>query len=187
MMFGELGYQLFRAFVSMLPWGTTRTKYIVKHRIFKEVGENFYFCPRKIPADPKLIIFHNNVSVAADVMFCNHDVIQKVFNCLPEDWGGNEYQKYYGCIEVMDNVFIGTKAVILPNVRIGSNVIVAAGSIVTGDLESGGIYAGNPARRVGDFNKLLDKRAEYTKAVKNMSSERLNMFLWESFKNKRSS
>lgn len=64
-----IGYQLFRLFVALLPWGTTRTKWLIRFKIFKSVGENFYFCPRKIPADPQFIIFHNNVSVAADVVF----------------------------------------------------------------------------------------------------------------------
>lgn len=81
-MFKDLRYQFFRLFVSLLPWGTMRTKRIVKKNVFRAVGENFYFCPRKIPADPKYIIFHNNVSVAADVVFCNHDVIYKVFNSM---------------------------------------------------------------------------------------------------------
>ncbi|MCI9421164.1 MAG: acyltransferase [Dorea sp.] len=182
-MFKDLRYQFFRLFVSLLPWGTMRTKWIVKKNVFRAVGENFYFCPRKIPADPKYIIFHNNVSVAADVVFCNHDVIYKVFNSM--GGGYRECSKYYGCIEVMDHVFIGTKSVILPNVRIGSNVIIAAGSIVTKDLESGGVYAGNPAKRIGDFGNILDNRLNWTKAVKGLDDNSLQNYLWDDFLNKR--
>ena len=172
----DLGYQIFRMFVSLLPWGTMRTKWIVKKNIFRSVGKNFYFCPRKIPADPQYIIFHDNVSVAADVVFCNHDVMYKTFNKIG---GYSDYVKYYGCIEIMDNVFIRTKSVILPNVKIGSNVIVAAGSIVTKDLESGGVYAGNPARRIGEIDKLLESRIKWTEKIKGIDN--VVDYLWDEF------
>lgn len=45
-----------------------------------------------------------------------------------------------------ENCFIGTRATILPGVRIGNQSIVAAGSVVTTDIPSGCIVAGNPAR-----------------------------------------
>ena len=153
-----------------------RTKWIVKKNIFRSVGKNFYFCPRKIPADPQYIIFHDNVSVAADVVFCNHDVMYKTFNKIG---GYSDYVKYYGCIEIMDNVFIGTKSVILPNVKIGSNVIVAAGRIVTKDLESGGVYAGNPARRIGEIDKLLESRIKWTEKIKGIDN--VVDYLWDEF------
>ena len=44
--------------------------------------------------------------------------------------------------------FIGTNAIIMPGVSIGDSVIVGAGSIVTKDVPSGCIVAGNPARVV---------------------------------------
>ena len=81
----------------------------------------------------------------------------------------------------MDNVFIGTKSVILPNVRIGSNVIVAAGSIVTKDLESGGVYAGNPARKIGDTNKVMADRIAWTKAIKALNDDEKYYYIWKKF------
>lgn len=44
------------------------------------------------------------------------------------------------------NCFIGARAIVLPGVSIGDSVIVAAGSVVTKDVLSGSIVAGNPAR-----------------------------------------
>lgn len=46
------------------------------------------------------------------------------------------------------NCFIGCRSVILPGVRIGDSCVVAAGSVVTKDVPSGSIIAGNPARVV---------------------------------------
>jgi acetyltransferase-like isoleucine patch superfamily enzyme len=43
------------------------------------------------------------------------------------------------------NVYIGSNATILP-VRICSNVVIGAGSVVTKDINKPGIYAGNPAK-----------------------------------------
>lgn len=46
---------------------------------------------------------------------------------------------------VGDHVSIGTNSTILP-VKICSNVVIGAGSVVTMDITEPGIYAGNPAR-----------------------------------------
>lgn len=44
------------------------------------------------------------------------------------------------------NCFIGANAIILPGVTIGDHVIVGAGSVVTEDVKSNCIVAGNPAK-----------------------------------------
>lgn len=146
-----------------------RTKYIIKHKIFKEVGEHFYFQPRLIPADPELIKFHNNVTVASNVTFVNHDIIDRVLNNL----GKGHFDFTRGCIEIMDNVFIGTGTTILPNVKIGSNVIVAAGSIITKDVEPNSVIAGVPAKKIGEFDDFVQKR----KHLKYLDDDAL----WEKF------
>lgn len=44
------------------------------------------------------------------------------------------------------NCIIGVRAIILPGCRIGSEVIVGAGSVVTKDVPDNCIVAGNPAK-----------------------------------------
>ncbi len=44
-----------------------------------------------------------------------------------------------------DNVWIGMNAVILKGVTIGDNSVVAAGSVVTKNIEPNTVVAGNPA------------------------------------------
>jgi len=50
---------------------------------------------------------------------------------------------------VNDNVYIGSGSVILP-VKICSNVIIGAGSVVTKNIEKPGKYFGNPAKFYSD-------------------------------------
>ncbi len=64
---------------------------------------------------------------------------------------------------IEDDVLIGGNAVILEGVRIGKGAVVAAGSIVTQDVEAGMVVAGSPARVIKakdektiDKTKLLD-------------------------------
>ena len=62
-----------------------RTKYLIKKKVFNAVGKNFYFCPRKIPQDPMLIRFGDNVKVATDVFFVTHDIIHDMVNDIDSD------------------------------------------------------------------------------------------------------
>ena len=49
-----------------------------------------------------------------------------------------------GDIIINDDVWIGSNAVILPNCEIGKGVIVAAGAVVTSDVESYTVVGGVP-------------------------------------------
>ena len=51
-------------------------------------------------------------------------------------------------VVIGSNVWIGTRCVILPGVHIGDNVVVGAGSVVTKDIPSNVVAAGNPAKVV---------------------------------------
>ena len=70
-----------------------------------------------------------------------------------------------GKIEIRDNVFVGYQAVILPNVTIGPNSIVAAGAVVTKDVAPGDIVAGVPARPIGKVSELVAKLQEETERL----------------------
>ena len=49
-------------------------------------------------------------------------------------------------VRIEDDVWIGARAIILPGVNIGRGAIIAAGAIVTKNVPSYAICAGNPAR-----------------------------------------
>lgn len=52
-------------------------------------------------------------------------------------------------VRIGDRAWIGARAVILPGVTIGDDVVIAAGAVVTKDCLAPGTYAGVPARPVG--------------------------------------
>ena len=60
-------------------------------------------------------------------------------------------------VKIGNNVWIGEKSVILPGVCIGDNSIVGASSVVTKNVPSNSIVAGNPAKIIKqyDFNKNI--------------------------------
>ncbi|WP_081824297.1 acyltransferase [Paenibacillus sp. UNC451MF] len=65
-----------------------------------------------------------------------------------------------GKVKIGDRVFIGYNSVVLCNVTIGNDVIVAAGSIVTKSIPENSIVAGNPARIIGTTTDYLEKHRQ---------------------------
>lgn len=51
-------------------------------------------------------------------------------------------------ITVGNDVWIGGNATILPGVTIGDNAVIGAGSVVTRDVKSNTVVAGNPAKEI---------------------------------------
>jgi len=53
-------------------------------------------------------------------------------------------------VVIEDDVWIGVRAVVMPGVTLGRGSVIGANSTVTRDTEPWGVYAGNPARKIGD-------------------------------------
>ena len=142
--------------------GYGRAEYLRKKQVFGAMGKQCYFHPYKMPADPQMIYIHNNVVVTAGVTFINHDIIAAMLNRKNNN---KEFSYYLDKIEIFDNVVIGAEAIILPGVKIGSNVIVGAGTVVTHDIPSGMVVAGNPAKIICTIEEFEEKRRIMQKCV----------------------
>lgn len=125
---------------------------ILKKRGLK-IGKNF----KKMQGcfiDPShcfLIEIGDNVTFSIRVTLLAHDA--SCYNLI-------DYAKI-GKIKIEDNVFVGANATILPNVTIGQNSIIGAGSVVTKDVPRDSVVAGNPARvlmTVEEYKNKLQKK-----------------------------
>ena len=68
-----------------------------------------------------------------------------------------------GIVRIGNNVFVGADTIVLCNTRIGDNVIIGAGSVVTHDIPSNSVYAGNPAKFICSFEEYTKKHHENQK------------------------
>lgn len=116
-------------------------------RIGVRVGNGCRIYTRKFGSEPFLVTIGNRVTVTRGVEFITHDGSLWLF----ADKDGRRYA--YAPIEIGNDVFIGLNSTILPGVRIGSRVIVAAGAVVTKSVPCNSVVAGVPARIIGRFEE----------------------------------
>jgi maltose O-acetyltransferase len=62
-------------------------------------------------------------------------------------------QEYGKAVEIGSDVWVGSGALILPGVRIGSRSVIGAGSVVTRDVPEGMLAVGNPCRVVREITE----------------------------------
>lgn len=101
--------------------------------------------------DPQYVRLGNNVCLSSCTLV-GHDAVVSVLN--------RAYSKKLdrvGKIDIRDNVFVGTGAIILPGVTIGPNSVVAAGAVVVKDVPEGCIVGGVPAKIIGKTEDLIHK------------------------------
>jgi len=93
----------------------------------------------------------NNVSITAQTyIFCaTHLTNSPTFECIWRD------------VVIEDYVFIGARAMILPGVKIGRGAILGAASTATKDIPDYSVYAGAPAKEVGQRNQQLTYELKY--------------------------
>ena len=130
--------------------GTINLKQLKKDGL--KVGNNFNAQEGTIidPGHCWLIEIGDNVTLAPRVHILAHDASMK------KSLG---YAKI-GKVSIGNNVFLGASTIVLPNVRIDDNTIVGAGSVVTHSLLGGGVYVGNPLRRLYSYEEWHEKIKE---------------------------
>jgi acetyltransferase-like isoleucine patch superfamily enzyme len=118
------------------------------------VGNNCRIYIHSFGSEPFLISMGDYVTITSGVKIITHDGSTG----LVRDEQGRRYQRY-APVKIGNNVFVGVNAVILPGVTIGSNVVVAAGSVVTRDIPDNNIVSGVPARHIMSFQAFSERIA----------------------------
>lgn len=122
------------------------------------VGERCVIESFNFSTEPYLITIGDHVEITTDVTFITHDGATWV---MRDDSRFKDVLKF-GKITIHDNVFIGHGAIILPGVEIGNNVIIAAGSVVSGSVPANSVYGGVPARFICTTEEYSEKCLENT-------------------------
>lgn len=123
------------------------------------IGEGtIFFDPINTNVDiqnPKLVTIGKNVRITTGCIILTHDFSWSVLGGVYGECVGA-----VGTIDIGNNVFIGVNSVILRNTIIEDNVVIGAGSVVSGHLEANSVYAGNPAKKIMSIEELYLKRKE---------------------------
>ncbi|TWT70524.1 acyltransferase [Crateriforma conspicua] len=126
------------------------------------VGNDCRIITSRLGTEPWLISIGDRVTIAAEVFLLTHDGA-----CgLIKDKRGRRHK--VAPIEIGNDVFIGVCSVVLPGVRIGDRVIVAAGTVVHKSIPSGTVVGGSPARVIGSFDHYRENAVERLPATTDM-------------------
>jgi len=141
---------------------------------FKEVGKNVFI------ERPFRCEYGYNISMGDDC-FMNYDCIildnaevtigkhclfgprcQLITATHPIDYRARQELRFDIAkpIRIGNECFFGDNVVVLPGVTIGDNVVVGAGSVVTKDIPSNTVVAGNPAKPIKQLEHYIKEDTE---------------------------
>jgi putative colanic acid biosynthesis acetyltransferase WcaF len=105
-----------------------------------EIGDYSWLGEEVLILNFELVKIGKNACISQRAFLCcgNHDYRNPAFN----------YRN--GPITIEDGAWVGASCFVGPNVTIGFDAVVTAGCVVTSDLNSNGIYKGNPPIRYKD-------------------------------------
>lgn len=124
-----------------------------------EIGDNFYSNFNLTLLDVNTIKIGNNVFCAPNVSIytAGHPIDKDI---------RNENLEYGDEVNIGNDVWIGGNTVINPGVTIGDNVVIGSGSVVTKDIPSNVVAAGNPCRVI---RSITEADKAYWQNEKNLS------------------
>jgi len=141
------------------PMGEEYAEYLRRHGNLCSVGQNCSILTTTVFTDPAYVRIGNNVHFSSCTLI-GHDgsiaMLNRAYNVKLDS---------VGKIDIRDHVFIGYNAIVLPDVTIGPNAIVASGAVVTKDVAVGDIVAGVPAKPIGRVEDLVKKLSAKTQTL----------------------
>jgi putative colanic acid biosynthesis acetyltransferase WcaF len=140
-------------FLSATPWPNTLKKALLKG-FGAKIGDGVVIKPRVNIHFPWKLVVGNDVWIGEEAFLLNFELLtigdnvcisQRAFLC-----GGNhdyripEMPYRNGKITLMAGCWIGAGVFVLPDVTVGTDSVITAGSVVTKNVDANGIYKGNP-------------------------------------------
>ncbi len=146
--FMAIKVRLLRAFGAKIGKGLViKNNVIIKSPWYLTVGDNCWLGEACWIDNLDRVIIGNNVCISQGALLLtgNHDY---TVPSMP-------YRN--GQIVVRDGAWIGAKATVCPGVVVNENAILTVGSIATKNMETNGIYQGNPAVKIRERRIFISK------------------------------
>ena len=117
--------------------------------------------PERVRLGNNIMLNHGTMIFAGGGVSIGDDVVVGPGSLILT--GNHKGEKFYGStdlqpVSIGSNVWLGARAVVTPGTTIGDNVIVSAGSVVTGDVPDNTIFGGVPARKIRDLELPFEPR-----------------------------
>ena len=103
-------------------------------------------------SEPYLVTIGNQVTISHNVDFITHDGGMRV----ARDRYPDAY--LYGRIHIADRCFLGAHSIFLPGARVGAGSVVGSGSIVAGEIPSGVVAVGTPAKPIKLVEEYIEEK-----------------------------
>lgn len=150
-------YLLMSNIIMLLPLHFLRLFWL---RLFMHIGKDSSVLSFVEVRNPKNVFIGNNTIINRHVLLDgrggrlmignNVDIAQETnIWTLEHDLNDDNHQSIGADVCIEDYVWIASRVTILPGVRIGYGAVIAAGAVVTRDVQPHTIVGGVPARPIG--------------------------------------
>jgi acetyltransferase-like isoleucine patch superfamily enzyme len=112
-----------------------------------KIGKSCWIGPFTIIDGSGGLSIGDNCTISVGVHLYSHDNLKQTLT-------GGAVEIERSVLVIGNNTYIGPQSIIAKGITIGSYCVVAANSFVNSDMENNSIYAGNPAKKIG--NVLVD-------------------------------
>lgn len=98
-------------------------------------------------AYPEYVFIEDNVSIVNETTILAHSNPMFHFEGV--------FPSYVSPVLIKNGAWIGVKSIILPGVTVGTKSVVSAGSVVIKNVSDYTLVAGNPAKKISEYQSLL--------------------------------
>ena len=111
------------------------------------IGDKCYINSGTVIYSGNGVFIGNGVMIASNCTIApvNHGYLDKNIPILEQG-----FLESKGGIYIDEDVWVGANCIVLDGAKIGKGVVVGSGSVVRGELEPYGVYAGNPLKKIGE-------------------------------------